>query len=87
MLSYLLLWLSRNPKYGQILGIALNICCSSPFPALANDSDEVHPPFYTLNEHENEISNKTSAAKLLSRLVELDLCVITTLSQQLSEAF
>jgi len=63
------------------------MCCSGLFPILANNFNEVHPSFYTLDEHEDEISNEIPAAKLLSRLAELDLCVITTLSQQLSEAF
>ena len=63
------------------------MCCSGLFPILANDFNKVHPPSYTLNEHEDEIPNKIPTAKLFSRLVELNLYVITTLSQQLSEAF
>ena len=44
------------------------MCCSGLFPTLANDLNEVHLFSYTLDEHEDEISNEIPAAKLLSRL-------------------
>lgn len=63
------------------------MCCSGLFSILANDFNEVHSSFYILDNHEDEISNEIPAAKLLSRLAELGLCIITILPQQLSEAF